>query len=87
MLNGVTHEMIPPALPIKPKRIRGQRRLSESNEVVILLLSNGLTCEEIAAKLKISYQSVYSRTHTIKRAMQAKNITHAVALYWKRLLV
>jgi len=50
---------------------------------VILLIAEGLSVPEIASDLNLSAHTVRSYTKAIMQKLDAKNITHAIALVYQ----
>jgi len=48
---------------------------------ILSLMAEGLTNEEIAKRLQIGKQSVMSHVRGVLHELQARNRTHAVAIY------
>jgi len=63
-------------LPAAPKA----RLLTERQEDILFLLSEGSSSKEIARRLGVSYRTVEHQIEAIKRRLGARNVTHAVAI-------
>jgi DNA-binding CsgD family transcriptional regulator len=67
-------------LPVERKLLTGRE------EDVLDLLAQGLSSKEIALKTNVSFRTVEHRIASIKTKLQAKNVTHAVAIWMSHFL-
>lgn len=67
-------------LPAERKVLTGR------DEDVLDLLAQGFSSKEIALKTNMSFRTVEHRIASIKTKLQAKNVTHAVAIWMSRFL-
>ncbi|MEZ0167246.1 response regulator transcription factor [Microvirga sp. TS319] len=63
-----------------------RRVLTGRDEDVLDLLAQGFSSKEIALKTNASFRTVEHRIASVKAKLQAKNVTHAVAIWMSRFL-
>jgi len=56
------------------------KKLSPREQQVMMLLANGLTCQEAAQNLKLEITTIKTHVLSVRNKIEAHNIPHAVAI-------